>query len=286
MVLKLFILILGVFACSTSVIYIKFSTENPILLAAYRLFVAAIILTPFFIRDLKRHSKTLTFRILRPAVLPGITLSFHFISWIIGARMTLAAHSTLIVNMVPVMMPFFLFTLSREVVGRWEIVGTILALTGVVLLGSSDLHFSRETFNGDIICFVSMVLFALYLALARSNRNIESVWLYLVPLYYIAGLFCFSISLFFINPIKPYTLVNIIAVLGLGVVSTVIGHSILNYSMRHFRGQVVSIINLSEFIFAGIMGYFLLGEVPLIYFYISSILVVGGAFLAIRYGTN
>jgi len=102
-----------------------------------------------------------------------------------------------------------------------------------------------------------------------------------VPLYFVAGLFSMAIALFFVNPVKSYTLENILHILGLGIIPTVIGHSILNYSMKHFRGQLVSIINLSQFIFAGIMGYFLLGEVLHLNFYVSGLLVAGGAFIVI-----
>jgi len=281
MILNLFILLTGVFACSVSVIFIKLSSEHPLLLASYRLFVAAVILTPLLFRDLKKNGMRFSLRLFKPSLLPAVTLGFHFIAWIVGARMTLAAHSTLIVNMVPVVMPFFLLVFSKELINRWEVLGTAFAMTGVFLLGTTDLRFSRETFHGDLICFFSMVLFALYLTFARKNRNTPSIWIYLVPLYYTAGFFCLGISLLFVNPLKAYTMQNIIAILGLGIVSTVVGHSALNYSMKHFRGQTVSIINLGEFIFAGIMGYILLGEVPRGLFYISGLLVSGGAAIVV-----
>ena len=283
MILNLFILLCGVFSCSVSVIFIKLSTEHPVLLAAYRLLVAAVILTPFFFRDLRRYSKKLSLSTVLPSVIPGVTLAAHLILWIIGARLTLAAHSTLIVNMVPAIMPFFLYVTIKEILNRWEVIGTIISIAGVLLLGVVDYRFSREYFIGDIICFISMILFALYLAFGRSNRHAESIWLYLVPLYYCAGIFCMCVSLFFVDPIKQYTLENIIAILGLGIVSTVTGHSALNYSMKHFRGQTVSIINLSQFFFAGIMGYILLNEIPPPLFYICGLMVAGGATIAIAY---
>ncbi|HEB29365.1 MAG TPA: DMT family transporter, partial [Spirochaetes bacterium] len=257
------------------------STEHSLLVAAYRLFVAAFVLTPFLLRDLKKLEKKFSLKMLRPSIVPGITLSLHLITWVIGARMTLAAHSTLIVNMVPVIMPVFLFVFSREIINRREIAGTALAISGVIILGWTDFRFSREMLNGDFICFLSMILFAIYLALARKNKDHRGMFLYIVPLYFIAGLFSMAIALFFVNPVKSYTLENILYILGLGIIPTVIGHSILNYSMKHFRGQLVSIINLSQFIFAGIMGYFLLGEVLRLNFYVSGFLVAGGAFIVI-----
>jgi drug/metabolite transporter (DMT)-like permease len=46
--------------------------------------------------------------------------------------------------------------------------------------------------------------------------------------------------------------------------------------MRRIRGQIVSLCNVSQFVFAGIMGFLLFGEVPQILFYIASAIVVAG----------
>jgi drug/metabolite transporter (DMT)-like permease len=150
------------------------------------------------------------------------------------------------------------------------------------MMGINDFHVNIQSINGDILCFVSMLFFAFYLALARKNRKDKSIYLYIVPLYYIAGIFCFIVSLFFINPIKAYSLKNILLILGLGIIPTVLGHSILNKSMQVMRSQEVSIINLGQFIFAGIMAYFIFNEVPALVFYIASFFVISGSVLVIK----
>jgi drug/metabolite transporter (DMT)-like permease len=48
--------------------------------------------------------------------------------------------------------------------------------------------------------------------------------------------------------------------LGLGAIPTVCGHSLLNAAMRRIRGQIVSLCNVSQFVFAGVMGYVLFGR--------------------------
>lgn len=281
MIPKLLLLIIGVFCCSTSVIFIKLSTEHPILLAAYRLLIASAVLTPSFLRSLKRQSEGWSLRNIRFSLLPGVVLGLHFIAWNTGARMTLAANSTLIVNMVPVVMPFLLFLLSREIINRREILGTFVAMAGVTLLGSVDIHIDRSTFFGDMVCFLSMVLFALYLALARRNKTGADIWLYVVPLYYIAGVFCLIVGIFFQNPVKSYSMEDMLYIVGLAIVPTVVGHSTLNYSMQQLRGQLVSIAVLSQFIFAGALGYLLLGEIPHPFFYLSSGLLIGGGIVTV-----
>lgn len=279
---KVIRLILGVYACSTAVIMIKASDEHPLLIASYRLFVAAIILTPIYLKELKKHLETFHMKMIIPSIIPGIFLGLHFISWVIGGRMTFAANASLIVNMVPIVMPLFIYILASERINIYEIIGTILGIAGIIMMGINDFHISSESVSGDIICFISMLFFAFYLALARKNRKDQSVYLYIIPLYYIAGIFCFIVSLFFINPIKMYSIKNILYILGLGIIPTVFGHSILNKSMQTMRSQVVSIINLGQFIFAGIMAFFIFQEVPKVIFYISAFFVISGSILVIK----
>ena len=164
----------------------------PILLSGYRLLVAALILSPLFIRDWRRLEGKWPVSGLRRTLLPAAMLAVHLITWTIGARWTAAANASLIVNMVPVAMPVLLYLTTREKVNGLELLGTAIALGGVFVLSGGEYVAGRETFLGDLVCFGSMILFTWYLALARRNRDFPSLWLYLVPLYGLGALFCFA----------------------------------------------------------------------------------------------
>jgi len=288
MFLRVCMLILGVYACSTAVIMIKELDRlggveiHAALVSSYRLLVAAVILTPLFLRDLLRHRRRYTRRHLLRSVLPAALLAAHFISWIAAVPMTTAANASLIVNMVPVVMPFWLFLLIRERINRRELSGTLLAVAGLAVLGASSFHLSTRNLLGDVTCFVSMLFFAYYLALGRRNRDYPTVWLYLVPLYAIAGVLCFAVGVCLASPIRPYTFDQVKFIIGLGVVPTVVGHSLLNLSMRHLRGQAVSMGNLGQFVFAGLMAWWWQHETPHWAFYPASALIVAGAIIALR----
>jgi drug/metabolite transporter (DMT)-like permease len=127
-----------------------------------------------------------------------------------------------------------------------------------------------------------MLFFSAYLAFSRKNRHAGSIWMYIVPLYLIAGMFCLLVSFLFANPIKAYSLREIRLFLALGLIPTVIGHSILNYSMKTLRGQLVSLVNMGQFIFAGIMAFLLWREIPSFSFYLASLLIVVGAMTALK----
>lgn len=281
-IIRIAVLILGVFFCATAIIFIKASAIHPVLLASLRLFIAMALLLPLFLRDRKKEPIPLT-HCLRVSLIPGLLLGIHFMTWLTAARMTNAANASLIVNLVPLVMPFILITLVRERVTRYEIWGTLLALIGTLVLFGADYRISKEFFMGDLICFASMLFFAVYLALGRRKRTYNSIWLYVVPIYTAAGIICFIISLFLVNPLtEPWSAREVWLLLGLAALPTVFGHSILNWAMTHLRGQLVSIVNMGQFIFAGIMAFIAFSEIPTLEFYPACVLVIGGGLLATR----
>jgi drug/metabolite transporter (DMT)-like permease len=274
------LLFVGVFACSTAVIFIKASTVSPVLLSSFRLLGAATLLSPLFERARRRHGGSYGFVELRRSVLPGLVLAAHFVSWVIGARSTLAANASLIVNMVPLVMPFLLLVVAKERIARIELLATAVGLTGIVILSAGDVR--TGNFGGDLVCFVSMLLFALYLALGRRNRDIPSIWLYVVPLYAIAGLTCLALGATELSSARDFPAREWLLLLALAVVPTILGHSLLNGAMKHFRGNVVSVCNVGQFVFAGASAWVVFGEVPKPAFWPASFLVVAGAIIALR----
>lgn len=279
---RFLLLIFGVMCGATAVIMIKASDEHPFLVSSYRLIVAALVLSPFFIRDLKNFGGDYGWRQLLWTLLPAVALAVHFMSWVIGARMTQVANASLIANLTPVAMPFFVWIFFSEKINRYEVFGTVFTLAGLAVLSGSNFQINKTDFTGDLICFGSMLAFAMYLALGRKNGGRLTLWLYMVPLYFFAGVICFVSALFVINPIKIYTLPNVLYMLGLGVIPTVIGHTTLNYSLKFFRGQVVSVTNLAQPIFAGIMGFIFFGEKPRPILYLAAGLIITGILIVLN----
>jgi len=277
------LLLIGIFACSTAAIMIKSCQVNSLLLASYRLLLASAILFPLFLRDLRKNRGCYSLKHVLRTIPPGLLMGMHFILWIIGTRLTSAANATLIVTMTPAITPFLLFLIAGEKVNRGEYLGTGLTLCGVLALCIGDFNIGRENLLGDILSFASMLFLACYLVLGKRNRNFPSVMLYVVPLYFFGGLVCFIIAMCRqVNPMDVDGSRGIMMIVGMAVIPTVIGHSILNYLMKHMRGQVVAVAGLGQFIFVGIMGYFILNEVPSIMFYPSCLLVVAGSVIALR----
>jgi drug/metabolite transporter (DMT)-like permease len=275
-------LLFGIFTCSTAVIFIKMSTVHPLLLAGYRQVMAALILMPLFLRDVRHYRDRYGLTHIWRAAAPAFMLASHFASWTLGARRTSAANATLIVNLVPVVMPFLMFFVTKEGVNRSEVAGTMVAIAGLLILTVGDVTFSVEHVSGDVTCFLSMLLFAVYLSLARRNRDFPSIWTYVVPLYFMGGVMCFAAAATVTQVLQIFPPKEYLYLAALAMIPTVFGHSILNYSLKHMRGQLVSICNLAQFIFAGAMAFFIFAEIPRWNFYLASVLIVLGSVVAIR----
>lgn len=279
---RFLLLIFGVMCGATAVIMIKASTEHPFLVASYRLIIASLILFPLFLRDLRNFDGGYGWKQIGWTLLPALALAVHFMSWVVGARMTQVANASLIANLTPVAMPFFVWIFFAERINRQELIGTAFTLIGLFVLTGSNFQLDITDFWGDLICFGSMLAFAMYLALGRKNGGRLSLWLYMVPLYFIAGLISLAGALLVINPLKTYTTSNILYILGLAAIPTVFGHTILNYSLKFFRGQVVSVTNLGQPLFAGLMGYLFFGEQPRPLIYLAAALIVTGILIVMN----
>jgi len=75
---------------------------------------------------------------------------------------------------------------------------------------------------------------------------------------------------------------NLTMVFLLAAVSTVAGHTALNYAMQKLRGQTVTLTNLLGFAIAGVAGYFMYDEVPGKSFYLASAFIVAGLLIVDR----
>lgn len=286
--LRYAVLILGVFACSTSVIFIKSSTCPKEWLTALRLLIAAVALTPVFLwegRKTPQHMRRKTLALSLPGAL---LLVVHFITWVMGARMAYVANSTLVVNLTPVALPFVMWLTTAERITRGEIIGTLIALSGVIALVAHDAKIDPEQAVGIGICFASMILFCFYIAMSRKLGAGRSVWLYVVPLYWVAGIVgaIYAGSLHALRPdivaMPTWNAREIGLLLCIGLIPTVVGHSIMNWCIKHMRSAIVSTFNVFQFAFAGLMGWQVFKEKPEPLFYPVCALIIAGVIVVIR----
>lgn len=267
-------------AGSTAVLFIKESQIDASLLAALRLLLAAVLLTPVYVRDWRRHRESVSWRTAADAVLPGVALALHLATWNIGARLALGANGTLIVNLVPLIMPVLLAWLASERVNRAEVLGTCFAAASITLMLATSFDTNASHFRGELVCLGSMGLLSVYLTLGRRHRKQPTVWLYMTPLFYTAGVTALLVAVLSGGDLSVDWQTEWRWVAALVCVPTLLGHTLINNAMRYFRGQLVGLTMMGQFIFAGVITYVFLDETPAWSFYVSAVLAMTGAAIA------
>jgi len=148
---------------------------------------------------------------------------------------------------------------------------------GLVAARHGGVHEAR----GDVLCGLSLIGVAVYLAMARRLRR-GSLWIYLVPIYGFAGLFCALLAWCFQGPPQVPHGRELLLVLGLAVIPTVIAHSIYNRAMTELRPNVLGVLNLLQCPLAGAAAWLLWNEHPSPGFYVASCAAVA-AFAVLMY---
>ena len=116
---------------------------------------------------------------------------------------------------------------------------------------------------------------------ARVRATGGSLLTYLTPLYASGGVVCLVWALVLEQPFHAVGGVDLLLIAGLVFGPTLAGHSIANWSMTVLRAQTVSLVNLTQFAFAGLLAFFAFGEVPGPVFFVTAALVVIGAGVAL-----
>ena len=272
-------LLLAVIACGCSVIFIRHSALDAVQLAAFRLISAAFLLLPWFLRSVRRAGgyRREWFFI---SFLAGIPLGLHLLLWNFGARLTSPGNATLLVNLSPMFTPLLFWWVSGERVNRREIAATALGLAGASMLAWDSAQISRASLIGDLLCLLSMLAVCFYLAAGRRGRSVPSLWVYVVPVYAVSGGVCWIIAAVRGHG-SPFAVpaVEWLWVMGLTVVCTLIGHTMINYALTRLRGQVVSVTMQGQFIVAAALGWWIENVRPRPLFYAAAALTLGGIVL-------
>ncbi len=289
---------------ATAVLFIKASHIPPLSLAGLRLLVATLAILPLAWRDGRARGVHLGSADWRLACLPGLMLALHFWLWNSGARQTPAADATLIGNLGPIALPCVAYVMFRELPRRREVIATVIGMCGVAImtvlacssgsghgagrvggaLGASGRLDGAGVAVGDLLCVAALIAAAFYLNLARSRRR-GHLWLYLVPVYGTATVACCALGLLiegvsWTHRVEAWHEAWI--VLGVGLIPTVIAHSIINRAMSELRPTTVGLVSLVQCPIAAVLAWCLWSERPTLGFWFACAGVLG-AFAVLCY---
>lgn len=238
----------GVLALSTSAIFVKLAAAPSGVLAFYRLFLASLVLAPFFIADARCRAEVKGFSRRRWGMIlaAGALLALHYVLWFESLGFTSTASSTVIVCL----QPLFALALERLVGGRrvrrQALVGCAIALAGCVVIGSGDLQISGRAFFGDVLAFVAAAVIAAYFFVGEQVRQETSALAYSTLGYLASAIFLAIYSLIQGEAFTGYPLATWGAFLGIALISTIGGQFVFNLLLKDVSASAVTMSILGE----------------------------------------
>jgi len=235
------------------------------MIATYRLTISSIILLTIAkgrgIRFTSFSKKQLLI-----GVLGGFFLSLHFSFWISSLKFTSVASSVVLVTTNPIFVGLFSYLLFREKQPPELILGIILSFSGSVILAIGDsglqgLSIQNPSFLlGDVLALVGAIMTSGYLMVGSKLREEMDILSYISVVYTFSACFLLIASVSWGIPFTGYKASSYLYMALLAVVPQLIGHTAINWSLKHLKTSMVAITILGEPIGASILAYIIFRE--------------------------
>jgi drug/metabolite transporter (DMT)-like permease len=295
----LLVLFFGILIVSTSSIFIRFAQREAasIVIAAYRLALATLILLPvvwFGYREELFHLKRKQGLLV---MLSGIFLAFHFATWITSLEYTTVASSVVLVSTTPLWVALLSPLVLRERPTRMVAVGMVGALVGGTLVGLSEscqiqasglacsqgaAFLQGSAFMGNLLALAGALCAAAYLLVGRFLRPTMSLVIYIFTVYGTAALALVGMALISGKPLGGFSPVVYLFFLLLAAGPQLLGHTSFNYGLRYLSASYVSVALLGEPIGSTILALIILKEIPSALEILGGVVILVGIYLASR----
>ncbi len=256
-------LFLGVFALSTSAIFVKLAGAPSSITAFYRLFFALLFLLPLLFLDKAywQDLRSLSRRQWQTGLLSGLFLAIHYILWFESLNYTSVASSTVIVTLQPLFSFVGSYFLFKERFNTGAIISSIVALIGSFIIAWGDFQISMQALYGDLLAFIAAGFITAYFFIGQHMRQKLAVVPYSILGYAASAFFLAVYALTQQLSFIDYSQSTWTAFLGIAFISTILGQMLLNWLLKWLSTSVISMSILGETIGTCILAYFILGEI-------------------------
>lgn len=256
----------GIVVIASASILIRLAQDAAVpslVIAAIRLGISASVLSiivaikyPSFPSGITRSQAGL-------AVVSGVCLAVHFATWIQSLEYTSVASSAALVTTNPLWVGIVAWLLFGEKLNNWRVMGMLMTIFGSLAIALSDQQTQQGSnpMLGNTLAIIGAMCGSAYFLVGRGLRNQLPLLHYIWMTYGSA-----AVVLLIAAVASGYTDVSFapatwLILLGLAIGPQLIGHTTINYAMRHFSALLVTIAILGEPVGSAILAFALFDEV-------------------------
>jgi drug/metabolite transporter (DMT)-like permease len=277
-----FILISGILAISTGAVFARMADAPSLVIAAYRVGLASLILIPITCWKARDELHSLSSKDFKMAFLAGAFLAMHFAAWISSLKYTTISNSVVLVSTSPlwvgVLAPLFI----KEKIKRITMISIFLSIVGCVVIGSGDFTIGGRALWGDVLALTGGFCAAGYLILGKALRQKLSLLVYISLCYGSAAIILWSVVLVMGFRVSGFSSQTLWAIWAMALISQIIGHSSYNWALRYCSTTLVALSFLGEPVGSTILAYLLFQEKLTLTKAVGGLIILCAIYLAAR----
>jgi drug/metabolite transporter (DMT)-like permease len=277
----LLVLLVAVLATTYAGPIVRFASAPAVAIAFWRLTLVLPVTVGLATRERPGREARAAFPLM---LLSGLLLAVHFWTWIASLRFTTVASSVVLVSLKPVFAWGIAAWWLGERPDRRERWGIALAVLGACLIGLADARLSPGAVGGDMLALLGALTGAGYYVIGRRVRQTVGVWSYASAVYAVAAVALGFVAALRNAPLTGFGSRDWIVFGAMAAGPMLVGHTGMNYALRHFRATTVNVAALGEPVGASVIAWLVpsIHEVPGPAAVIGGMMVLSGITLSLR----
>ncbi len=285
------VLAFAIVAAAFSSIFIRFaqSEASSLVIAAYRLAIASLLLSPILVLRYRSELRSLSRSDSRYSLAAGLFLALHLGTWVTSLEYTSVASSVVLVQTTPLMVAALSPLLLGERISRNLLIGLLIATLGSLTVGISDACgaggcmrldelLQRSAIRGDLLALAGAAAGAGYVIVGRRVRRSVSLVPYVIIAYGAAAALLVLVSLLSGAPLIGFAPSTYLWLVLLAVFPQLVAHTAYNWALGYLAAAVVSLVLLAEPAASSVLAFVILDETP------TFLRLVGGGLILIGIG--
>jgi len=253
-------LLIGAACIGTSALWVKVSEAGPVSTAFWRVMLALPLLSAWALAERGRPSRADSATERRLLLWAGLFFAGDLAVWHWSVVLTSVANSTLLANTAPIFVTLAAWILFHRTPSGRFLAGLATALAGMAVLIGGDFRLAGRQVLGDTLGVVSAMFYAGYQIVVTRLRASLSTASIMAKSGAITAAALLPLALVSGEQFLPLTDGGWGKLIGLALVSQVVGQSLIAYAMAHLAATFSSVGLLFQPVMAALFAWMLLGE--------------------------
>jgi drug/metabolite transporter (DMT)-like permease len=276
------VLALGVFAIGWSALFVRWSGVPGWTSAFWRMALAQMVFVPWALAARPARPRRPSRAAIRDAVIAGVFFAADLALFNTAVMVSSAANATLLGTNAPIFVALGAWLLYRDRPTRQFWAGFALSFVGMVAIVGTDVMRHPHLGLGDAFAVGGAACYAGYLLYVRRSRQEVDALTFSAISGVAAAATLLLICLVIGTPLSGYSTQSWWALIGLALVTQVVGHLSVAYSLGKLPVSRTSIALLGQAPLTAVLAVPLLGERLTLLQIVGGALVLAGIFVVNR----